>query len=327
MPSEPVTSRFKDQIRVKSYPAEERGGLIWVYMGPNDKRPELPHFEWFDVPDSQRTTRTSLQDSNWLQSLEGDIDTAHVSFLHRWLDPTTAPDVAPQMHHGYRHFVIEDTAPKLSLQDTEYGFVYGGRRSVGPEQDQYYWRLSHWIAPCGAAVPGNQYRPLRFLVPIDDEHAMSVGVSWHESNDLTENPLRGPLTEPLQPFELPDGYVIDVHLPQKTKLNDFQIDREAQRTRTFTGISGGPQDQDRAMTETMESILDRSDEHLGTTDIAIVSVRRSLLMMAEALQNGIEPAMASCPGVIRTRGLDLQTSNAEFDDVLEELSDRLVGKV
>ena len=82
MPSEPPESRFKEKIRLKSYPCQEWGGIIWTYMGPRELRPELPQLEWARLPDSHRCFQKRLQDCNWAQALEGDIDSAHIAFLH-----------------------------------------------------------------------------------------------------------------------------------------------------------------------------------------------------------------------------------------------------
>jgi phenylpropionate dioxygenase-like ring-hydroxylating dioxygenase large terminal subunit len=330
MPSEPPGSTFKDRVSARGYPASDRGGFIWVYMGPRELQPEFPRYEWLDLPEGQRGSGTFLQRSNWLQSLEGDIDTAHVSFLHRWLDPETAP-VTPQMVDGYRNWVVADTAPQLTVKETEYGFVYGGRRTIG--DGQYYWRLSHWVAPAASAVPGAMYRPVRFLTPIDDEHSISCSAFWHETNELS-GPGGGPGgggasgggASALTPYTMPDGYIIDVRVSPQGKENDYLIDRQTQKSSTFTGIPGGPGGQDRAMTETMEPILDRSGEHLGTTDVAIIAMRRHLLKLARDLEAGIEPAMARDPEAVRGfRGVDVITSEPDFGTVLRQCNQELVG--
>jgi phthalate 4,5-dioxygenase oxygenase subunit len=354
MPSEPPGSTFKDRVRARSYPAVDRGGFIWAYMGPRELEPAFPHYEWLDLPEAQRATGTFLQRSNWLQSLEGDIDTAHVSFLHRWLDPDTAP-ATPQMVDGYRYWVVADTAPLLTVKETEYGFVYGGRRTIG--DGRYYWRLSHWVAPAASAVPGAAYRPVRFLTPIDDEHSLSCSVFWHETNEVagfggggsrvastgagtgsgtggdTRSAPRpapraggGGPASPLTPFTLPDGYVIDVHVSSQGRENDYLIDRQVQKSTTFSGIPGGPGGQDRAMTETMEPVLDRSGEHLGTTDVAIIALRRRLLTLARDLQAGIEPPMARDREAVHGfRGLDVLADEPDFETVLRQCNEELVG--
>jgi phthalate 4,5-dioxygenase oxygenase subunit len=306
-PSEPAESSFKDHIRAKSYKAVERGGLVWLYMGSPDQEPEFPHFPWTDAPDSELQASTWLQRSNWLQSLEGDFDSAHVSFLHSWLDPDAGPEA---FIPGYRRYIATDKAPRLTIEDTPYGFHYGGRRTL--EDGQYYWRSTQWIAPGGSQVAGNG--GMRFLTPIDDQHSVSCSVRRTNGGAAGE-------TLPLVAFALPDGYIIDVHQPDKGPENDFLIDRETQRNRTFSGIPGGARDQDRAMTETMEPVLDRSEEHLGTTDLAIVAMRRRLLDMARDLQRGVAPAVTRDPSIVHdATGFNVLSSHAEFADVVAEVT-------
>jgi phthalate 4,5-dioxygenase len=307
-PSEPAESRFKDHIRATSYKAIERGGLVWLFMGQPDHEPEFPHYPWLDdVEGTVVHSTTWLQRSNWLQSLEGDFDSAHVSFLHSWLDPDAGP---PAFIDGYRQYIAIDKAPRLTVKDTPYGFHYAGRRTIG--EDRYYWRATQWVAPAASQVAGNG--GMRFLTPIDDRHSVSCSVRRGAPEAAREN-------MPLVGFALPDGYIVDVHQPEKGPENDFMIDREVQRTRTFSGIPGGARDQDRAMTETMEPILDRSDEHLGTTDLAIVAMRRRLIDMARDLQRGIAPALTLDPEIVHVAtGFNVVSTRPDFDEVLAELS-------
>src|SRR4051812_43327346 len=127
MPSEPAESNFKSKIKATAYPAREWGSLIWVYMGPADHMPALPELEWAMVPDSHRTASKWIQDTNYLQGYEGDIDSAHASFLHSVLDPSTSQnDSTIRMDQK-----TMDRSPKIIVQETEYGFRYGAKRSVG----------------------------------------------------------------------------------------------------------------------------------------------------------------------------------------------------
>jgi phthalate 4,5-dioxygenase len=304
-PSEP-DPRFKDHIRAKGYKAVERAGLVWLYMGPAEAEPEFPHFPWAEHPDAELASTTWLQRSNWLQSLEGDFDSAHVSFLHSYLNPDDGP---PAFIDGYRRYIAIDKAPKLSVKDTPYGYVYAGRRTVA--ENEYYWRATQWIAPAASQVGGGVQ--MRFLTPIDDAHSVSCSVRLSNDSSLGSENL------PLTGFMLADGYIVDVHEPEKRAENNFLIDRETQRNRTFSGIPGGARDQDRAMTETMEAVLDRTDEHLGTTDLAIVAMRRRLIEMARDLERGVAPALTTDPSVVRGAvGFNVLSPSSEFDEVLEE---------
>src|SRR5262249_22706432 len=83
VPSEPVESDFCKKIRVGECECGGGGVVMWVYRGPTDQKPPLPNFEWATVPSRHRFVSKRVQESNWLQALEGGIDSVHVSFLHR----------------------------------------------------------------------------------------------------------------------------------------------------------------------------------------------------------------------------------------------------
>src|SRR3954452_16002321 len=83
IPSEPEKSGFRAMIKLRAYPLVERGGVLWTYMGSPEHRPDLPEFEFAMVPREQSYTSKRLQYCNWLQAMEGGIDSSHVSWLHR----------------------------------------------------------------------------------------------------------------------------------------------------------------------------------------------------------------------------------------------------
>jgi len=139
MPNEPPESNFRSKVRVTAYRAREHGGLIWVYMGPEESNPELPQLEWTAVPASHRHLVKWRHESNYAQGLEGDIDTSHVSFLHRYF----AADADPNGTNRGRTTLSTDPAPRLMLKETDYGFVYGGRRAA--ESGSHYWRVTQFL--------------------------------------------------------------------------------------------------------------------------------------------------------------------------------------
>ena len=128
MPSEPAESNFKSKIKATAYPARERGGMVWVYMGRQDPPPPLPDFEWCLVPEDQRRIQwKAVRECNWAQALEGDLDSSHIGFLHARLDRASVMEMA-----GLR----TDNAPILDVGETPIGVMYGARRSLRP--DSYY---------------------------------------------------------------------------------------------------------------------------------------------------------------------------------------------
>ena len=81
VPSE-ANPEFRHQIRLKSYPMVEKGGVLWAYMGAPERKPPLPEYEFCTVRPERRFVSKRLQECNWLQAMEGGIDSSHVSFLH-----------------------------------------------------------------------------------------------------------------------------------------------------------------------------------------------------------------------------------------------------
>ena len=325
IPSEPARGLYKERVHIDAYPTVERGGLVWTYMGPREKEPDFPEYEWALVPDNQRVISVSLVECNWLQTLEGDVDTAHVSFLHRPLEPGKALKLA-RFVDNFSDYVSKDRSPTLTVKETDYGFVYGGRR-VGGEND-FYWRFSHWLAPSTSETPGSAERPGRIVVPIDDHNTTSFAFVWNPHRPLSaEEAIANSRNngQPLSPITLADGYVIDTRRSALNRDNDFNIDRKVQKTKRFSGILGTPPEEDRAMTETMEPILDRSKEHLGTSDVAIIAMRRRLIKMARDLEQGVEPALAKQGWVFRTRGFDVVSQHGDFPSVVQEHSFELTA--
>jgi len=84
-PAEPADSTLKNKVRQNAYPCREAAGMIWTYMGPRDKQPLLPAYEWMNMPAEKIYVSKSIQECSWLQGLEGECDSSHLSFLHRSL--------------------------------------------------------------------------------------------------------------------------------------------------------------------------------------------------------------------------------------------------
>jgi phenylpropionate dioxygenase-like ring-hydroxylating dioxygenase large terminal subunit len=292
MPSEPSTSNFRNKVGAQAYPVIERAGLLWTYMGPPEKRAELPEFEWLGMPAAQRYGSRWLQDCNYAQALEGEIDEAHVSFLHRRFDAGGAAKTA--LTGGY---FLEDTAPRYTVHETPYGLACGARRSV--ENAQYLWRVNLFLMPCFTLIPPSDdphVRLFRAWVPADDEHTSVICVTWR-----TDGPVREDDLAQWRNGEAAHRKVLPgTTTPAERADNDYLIDREAQRTRSFTGIAG-IRAQDAMVTESAGAIVDRAREHLGTSDKAVIAFRKRLLAVARQLEHGIEPQTPYDPDCYRVR--------------------------
>lgn len=167
MPSEPAGSGFRDKVRAEAYPVIERAGLLWAYLGPSEKRAELPEFEWLALAAGQRHASRRTQDCSYAQALEGEIDEARAG-------------LAP----------AEEPAPRYTVHETPYGLACGARRSARGEQ--YLWRINLFLMPCFTLIPpadDPHSRLFRAWVPQDDEHTTVLRVSWRTDGPVTEREL------------------------------------------------------------------------------------------------------------------------------------------
>lgn len=275
VPSEPEESGFRERIKLRAYPLLERGGVLWTYMGPPELQPPPPEWEFIMVPRNQSFTSKRFQECNWLQALEGGIDSAHVSFLHRGninSDPLFKGSRANQYN-------LNDTRPVFEVVEQPNGLFIGARRMA--EEGRHYWRITPWVMPCFTMVPPRGDHPVHghFWVPIDDENCWAWSFDYHPVRALTEAEVAA----------MRDGkgihvkYVPGTYRPLANKDNDYLMDRAAQKAGTsYSGVEGiGIQDA--SLQESMGPIVDRSRENLTTTDNGIIMTRIKLIRAARAL--------------------------------------------
>jgi len=272
MPNEPAESDFKHKVRAVAYPTKERGGLVWAYLGPRTTPPALPDLEGNMQEDSGQFVRATQLPCNWLQILEGDIDTTHVGFLH--YGGLKAEDQVPGSFSEYQ---LRVKTAHFEVIDTEAGAAYGAKRPAGP--DQVYWRIAQWCFPFYTFTPPGVLGTKKggnARVPMDDHHTMTFSMVAGRNRPAPggANPF---IQRPLKP-NTTDWY--GRFRPEQDPSNDYQLDRAVQRQNSgpagFTGILGVGM-QDAAVTTSMGSIYDRSKEHLGTTDAMVIRVRRRLI--------------------------------------------------
>ncbi len=291
MPNVPPQYAFRDKAGAKAYKAEERNGMVWVYMGARETAPPLPSFEAALLPEAELNSFWVQRECNWLQALEGDIDTSHLGFLH---DGKVMPeDLAEGTIHRW---AVANRAPDYDIAETDWGVMYGAHRDGGPGHT--YYRFAHFMFPCWTLIPaGNfgHYVTARGWIPLDDTHTMFISLSWRQNRST---PRLRPDGTPLPGARFDLRYLpntTDWHgrwRPVQNKENDYEIDREVQRDQSFTGIEGIHM-QDQAVTESMGPITDHENEHLTISDLMIARTRQRLLHAAKALaQSGATP-----PGV------------------------------
>jgi len=280
VPSEPEESGFCRKIKLKSYPCVERGGVVWAYMGAPEEKPPVPEFEWINLPASHRYISKRWQECNYLQAMEGGIDSSHVSFLHSGELDTDA------LHKETKGAQYQrDRKPKFEVVESPGGLYIGARRNA--DDGHYYWRVTQWIMPWYTMVPpyGENALNAHAWVPIDDENCFTWTFTYHPTRLLSEMELD----------TMRKGGGIHVQLIPETfrpiinKDNDYLIDRAAQKSgRTYSGVSSIAM-QDASVQESMGPIQDRSKENLVSTDNAIIMARHRLRQAALALQKGVAP--------------------------------------
>jgi phenylpropionate dioxygenase-like ring-hydroxylating dioxygenase large terminal subunit len=281
VPSEPAASGFCERIRLKSYALAEHGGLLWAYMGPPNTRPPLPELEFATVPASQRFVSKRLQECNYLQAMEGGIDSSHVSFLHRFNLHNDS-----WLGHAKSAQYLADTRPVFEVVPSDGGLLIGARRDA--EEGRYYWRVTQWIMPWYTIIPpfGTASLGGHAWVPIDDENCWTFSMNWHPTRALTE--------QELAPMRAGKGIHCELipgtFRPRANRDNDYLMDRSAQlEGRSFSGVDGISL-QDSSIQESMGPIQDRTKEHLVSTDNGIIMARQRLLKAARALaEKGVLP--------------------------------------
>jgi phenylpropionate dioxygenase-like ring-hydroxylating dioxygenase large terminal subunit len=309
IPAEPPTSRLKERVKITAYPCRERNGIVWAYMGPDaDNPPPLPNMEWNLVPTENVVVTMRVQECNWLQALEGEIDSAHAPILHGRIDQQGA--IAAWI-------AARDLRPMFQCLRQEFGVSIAARRQIG--YGMLYWRVNQFVMPFYSLVPPQSKFPDlsgHAWVPMDDEHTMCLMFSYHPSEKLPER-TRKIFLEGHNGRE--SGHASrNAYVPTSpttpygdywTRFNPgsgFLFDYESQRTTWFSGLPG-LWVQDAACQAGVSPIYDRTQEHLCSSDAGIVMTRRLLLDSVAALrEQDIKPAGVDNPDVFMVRAVSLR---------------------
>jgi phthalate 4,5-dioxygenase len=304
VPSAKGQAQVMERMRITAYPCIERGGIVWAFMGKAGEQPEPPALEWCTLPASHVYVTRRLQETNYLQAIEGGIDTAHVSFVHKF-----EVDNDP-MHKGAKaiDYIKADGNVIFEIEKTDAGLALYGRRNG--DEGMYYWRITQFIFPWFTLIPpfGEHALGGHAWAPADDENCWAWSINYRPDKPLSEHELG----------EMKAGYGIHVTYekpaegqamtwrPYKNKDNEYLIDRQAQKEkRAFSGVFG-ISEQDASLQESMGAIQDRTGERLLSTDKGIVMARRMLTDAAEGLAKGITPpALAGKSHSVRAAGVML----------------------
>lgn len=298
MPNVRDAAKFQHRVNAKAYPTFERAGVVWAYLGDRDVPPPRPAIEATLLPEHELRVTLTMRECNWLQALEGDIDTSHFGFLH-------VGSVADEhVDRGNMHSVaITDRAPDFKVASTDWGTMAGAYRPAA-DGSSLYWRICHYLFPFWALFPDGTFDDnvtANAWVPMDDTHTMVFNFAWVKRTQPLRTTADGTTIAGLE-FKhdfLPNtsdwfgrwklAHNID---------NDYGVDRDAQKQVSFTGITGITL-QDQYITESMGDIVDRGNEHLVSSDAMIVQTRKRLILAARALaEKGTIPPGVDDPEVV-----------------------------
>lgn len=299
MPNVPAPAKFIDRVHARTYPTFERAGVVWAYMGDRAVPPPPPAIEPTMLPDAELRVTLTMRECNWLQALEGDIDTSHFGFLHVGSVADEAIDAA-NMHA----VAVTERAPSFEVVDTAWGTMAGAYRRSTAGDDALYWRICHYIFPFWALFPDGTFADnvtANAWVPMDDTHTMVFNFAWTKRSQPLRTTSDGMTIAGL---EFRHNFLPNTaewfgrwKLAQNAD-NDYEVDRDAQREVSFTGITGITL-QDQYITESMGDVVDRRFEHLVSSDGMIVQTRKRLILAARALaEKGIVPPGVDDPEIV-----------------------------
>jgi phenylpropionate dioxygenase-like ring-hydroxylating dioxygenase large terminal subunit len=281
-------------MKIKAYPTREWGDMIWAYMGPaTEQLPELPALEMALLPASHRFVTKKWQDCNWVQAIEGGIDTAHFTFVHLAFEKEENEILQIKKHFintlsrvrsEQMRWIAEDPRPVIKILPHDAGLTVAGGRVT--DSDNIYWRIAQFLMPVHAYAPSSMPGENIFgqtFVPVTDTNCWIYTYAWNPHRPLTEAERQG--------YRNGNGVMAVVdenYVPIRNRQNNYLIDRRLQKTKSYTGIQG-ISEQDAAVQDSQGLIQDRTKEHLGPTDLGIMHFRKLMLETARALQQGVEP--------------------------------------
>jgi phthalate 4,5-dioxygenase oxygenase subunit len=309
-PNLPEKKRYPAGVKANAYPTIERGGIVFVYMGKRETPPALPEIEATLADADDRNIALTQRDCNWMQALEGDIDTSHLGFLHGGcIDPSRMDPNDPAT------YTVLNKSPDINVSEMPFGTMYSASRDAMAGYDHH--RFASYIFPFWVTYPSDRLErnlSANAWVPIDDEHTMIFNIDLQRAAGRQKSMSYADGT-PVQGLARPMEYLprttdwMGRWRPVPNRSNDYLIDRGAQkRGESYSGIIGIPL-QDQAIMESMGPIVDRTLENLGSSDRMVAVTRRVLLKAVYAYRDtGVLPDVLDHPGLCRqARGGDIMT--------------------
>ncbi|MDO9711615.1 aromatic ring-hydroxylating dioxygenase subunit alpha [Paracraurococcus lichenis] len=304
-PAEPEGSRLCDRIRQKAHPVEERGGILWAFLGEGAP-PAFPALDCFAAPATHVFAFKGLIECNWLQALEVGIDPAHASFLHRFFEDEDASQSYGKQFRAasadsdmpMTRVLREFPRPRIEVEPAPHGLRITALRRLSDAHTHV--RVTNLVFPQAFAIPLSAEMTItQWHVPVDDGSCYWFAIFTSFAAPVDKARMR---EQRLALYELPD------YRPKVGRHNAYGFDAEEQRRRTYTGMGEDINVHDQWAVESQGRIQDRTREHLASSDKAIAANRRLLFRAMDAVERGETPLMAldaaAAPGVTGPATMD-----------------------
>jgi len=265
-PSEPAGSRFKDKVHIKSYPVQELGGIIFAYLGPAPA-PVLPRWDMLVWEGVERHIISMDLPCNWLQCMDNSLDPVHFEWLHNyWGSYVLGMEKPPKERQEWKERMQSENARgrhqvKVGFERFEYGIIKR-RLLEGDTEDNEWWRIGHPVLfPNILRVGQGRNFGFQMRIPIDDTHTHHFVYRVRVPN----------------PGEA---------LPEQTEIpvNFENVYKENGRVRADWVLG-----QDQAAWIIQGPVTDRTEEHLGATDVGIILYRKVLNENLQIVEDGGDP--------------------------------------
>jgi phenylpropionate dioxygenase-like ring-hydroxylating dioxygenase large terminal subunit len=272
-------AQFCKHVRVNRYGVQERGGIVWVWLGKGEQAPKFPDLPFTSLPESQRSVTSQEVPTNWVQGVEASMDSSHVGVLHESTTQITAGSGNQRLH------MTKALAPRLEFEDRPYGYRYAALRPL--PDDQFYARVNNFVMPWyGIICAPDEKGPstVFFSTPVDDVTHRAWFVHFNPHRPLGMTVMSA----------TPDVWNFPP-LPPGTPADNWGQNRDLMRRGHATGFPQHLGTEDFAMFIGQGPIADRTTEQLCSADGAVLRVRQALLKSVREFVAGETPTLADNP--------------------------------
>ena len=321
-PAEPVGSKLCERVKQRSYPVQEKSGILFGWFGDaGSAAPPFPAFDCFTAPSTHSFAFKGLWQANWLQAFEVGIDPAHPSFLHRFLADESLEEIGDNAagmqfrsasageFEGQRwpmtRIMREFHRPEISCEPQPWGLQLTALRPM--TEQLTHVRITNAVFPHTFVIPLSETVTITQMhLPVDDTHTYWYSIFTSFDTPVDKQAMRN---QRQQYIQLPD------YIPKSGRHNRWGFNAEEQRTQTYLGM--GEDDinvHDQWAVESMGPVQDRTREHLATSDRVIMANRRMLIKAIETVQaGGVAPGVADPAQAAEMRGPDTVDGIAPAD--------------